>query len=71
MDNNSVKFSQYYTIKNGEIKDYTIKFTGDLNKFIVDYLNNPVGSLVHKSLVGSLEKVIQHPVCITEVDEED
>lgn len=69
MDDNSVKFSQYYTIKNGEIKDYTIKFTGELNQFIADYLNNPEDSPMHKTLVYSLKKVIQHPVNLTEVDD--
>lgn len=68
---NSVKFNEYYTIKNGEIKDYTIKFTGELNDFIADYLNNPVDSPMHKALVYSLKKVIQHPVSIVETDDEE
>lgn len=66
----SVKFSEYYTIKNGEIKDYTIKFTGELNSFIADYLNDPVKSPMHKALVHSLKKVIQHPVSIVEVEDD-
>lgn len=67
--NDKVKFKEYYNIKDGEIKDYTIKFTGELNKFIADYLNNPVDSPMHKALVYSLKKVVQHPVNIVEVED--
>lgn len=69
--NDKVKFKEYYRIKDGEIKDYTIKFTGELNKFIIDYLNNPVDSPMHKSLVYSLKKVVQHPVNIVEVEDDE
>lgn len=69
MNDDKVKFKEYYNIKDGEIRDYTIKFTGYLNQFIADYLNSPVDSPMHKALIYSLRKVIQHPVKLIEVDD--
>lgn len=69
MDDNKIKFKEYYNIKDGEIKDYTIKFTGNLNQFIADYLNSPIDSPMHKALVHSLKKVVQHPVNLIEVND--
>lgn len=34
-----------------EIEEFELKFQGQLSEWIIEYLNNPVGSRLHKNLV--------------------
>lgn len=34
-----------------EIEEFDFKFQGQLSEWIIEYLNNPVGSRLHKNLV--------------------
>ena len=34
-----------------EIEEFNFKFQGQLSEWIIEYLNNPVGSRLHKNLV--------------------
>lgn len=35
-----------------EIEEFSIKFKGNLSELLFEYLNNPVGSKLHKELVS-------------------
>lgn len=35
-----------------EIEEFSLKFKGRLSKWLFEYLNNPVGSKLHKELVN-------------------
>ena len=35
-----------------EIEEFSIKFKGNLSELLLEYLNNPVGSKLHKELVN-------------------
>ena len=68
MENKYITIKSDFTIKNGEIKDLVLRFSGNLNKFIVDYINDPTDSNMHKDIIHTLQNVIRHPVSIKEVD---
>ena len=64
MNNRYTKIKRDFTIKNGEVKDLAIRFTGDLNEFIADYFNNPLNSAMHKAILHVLDGIIKAPVNI-------
>lgn len=35
-----------------EIEEFSLKFKGNLSEWLFEYLNNPVGSKLHKELVN-------------------
>lgn len=69
MSNEIIKLKESFIIKDGEIQDLTIRFIGNLNKWIVEYFNNPVDSPMHKAIFHVLERVIKKPVNIRETND--
>ena len=54
---NNVKMWSNHTVNEDditgelEIEEFDFKFQGQLSEWIIEYLNNPVGSRLHKNLV--------------------
>lgn len=69
MDDKYISTRDSFTIKDGEVKDLTVRFTGNLNKFIVDYYNDPLKSGMHKILLKVLDRVTKSPVNIRETED--
>lgn len=68
MNKEYIKLRDSFTIKDGKVVDLTIRLTGDLTTWIVDYYKNPLDSLMHKTINQVLEKVVKHPVNIKSIE---
>lgn len=68
MSKEIIKLKESFTIKDGEVKDLTIRFIGNFNEWIVGYLNNPVDSLMNKTILNVLNRVAKKPVNIRETN---
>lgn len=69
MSNETIKIKDSFIIEDGEVKDLTIRFKGNLNEWIMKYFNNPVGSSMHKVILRILDRVIKESVDTGETED--